>query len=194
MAGRRADDKNIEAEKPDRLCLISLAFMKTLNVISIWNFCRIVWNLRAGTVRAREVLEMVELSGKRRADGGFALKGHTQQRLCLARAMIHKRSFWCWTNRIVGLDPRSRKFFAASPAAAREDYTILISSHILSELADLCTSIGVINGGVMVQQGKLENIMLAVVTTIRCTCCAEPGAKGAGTIAAGSAGQPPFCG
>ena len=45
---------------------------------------------------------------------------------------------------------------------AREDYTILISSHILSELADLCTSIGVINGGVMVQQGKLENIMLAI--------------------------------
>lgn len=62
------------------------------------------------------------------------------------------------------------EFFAASygiygragTVRAREDYTILISSHILSELADLCTSIGVINGGVMVQQGKLENIMLAI--------------------------------
>ena len=44
----------------------------------------------------------------------------------------------------------------------QEGRGILISSHILSELADLCTSIGVINGGVMVQQGKLENIMLAI--------------------------------
>ena len=60
-------------------------------------------------------------------------------------------------------NPRSRKDFQLLlQRLAREDYTILISSHILSELADLCTSIGVINGGVMVQQGKLENIMLAI--------------------------------
>ena len=86
-----------------------------------------------------------------------------QQRLCLARAMIHKPKLLVLDEPNSGLDPRSRKDFQLLlQRLAREDYTILISSHILSELADLCTSIGVINGGVMVQQGKLENIMLAI--------------------------------
>ena len=77
--------------------------------------------------------------------------------------MIHKPKHLVLDEPNSGLDPRSRKDFQLLlQRLAREDYTILISSHILSELADLCTSIGVINGGVMVQQGKLENIMLAI--------------------------------
>lgn len=77
--------------------------------------------------------------------------------------MIHKPKLLVLDEPNSGLDPRSRKDFQLLlQRLAREDYTILISSHILSELADLCTSIGVINGGVMVQQGKLENIMLAI--------------------------------
>ena len=117
---------------------------------------------RAGTVRAREVLEMVELSGKEEQMVDSLSRG-IQQRLCLARAMIHKPKLLVLDEPNSGLDPRSRKDFQLLlQRLAREDYTILISSHILSELADLCTSIGVINGGVMVQQGKLENIMLAI--------------------------------
>ena len=112
--------------------------------------------------RAREVLEMVELSGKEEQMVDSLSRG-IQQRLCLARAMIHKPKLLVLDEPNSGLDPRSRKDFQLLlQRLAREDYTILISSHILSELADLCTSIGVINGGVMVQQGKLENIMLAI--------------------------------
>lgn len=92
-----------------------------------------------------------------------------QQRLCLARAMIHKPKLLVLDEPNSGLDPRSRKDFQLLlQRLAREDYTILISSHILSELADLCTSIGVINGGVMVQQGKLETLCLRSTAPIRC--------------------------
>ena len=117
---------------------------ENLSVIEYLEFFAASYGIygRAGTVRAREVLEMVELSGKE---------------------MIHKPKLLVLDEPNSGLDPRSRKDFQLLlQRLAREDYTILISSHILSELADLCTSIGVINGGVMVQQGKLENIMLAI--------------------------------
>ena len=137
---------------------------ENLNVIEYLEFFAASYGIygRAGTVRAREVLEMVELSGKEEQMVDSLSRG-IQQRLCLARAMIHKPKLLVLDEPNSGLDPRSRKDFQLLlQRLAREDYTILISSHILSELADLCTSIGVINGGVMVQQGKLENIMLAV--------------------------------
>lgn len=117
---------------------------------------------RAGSVRAREVLDMVELLGKEDQMVDELSRG-MQQRLCLARAMIHQPKLLVLDEPNSGLDPRARKDFQMLlQRLAKEDYTILISSHILSELADLCTSIGVINEGVMVQQGKLENIMLAI--------------------------------
>ena len=91
------------------------------------------------------------------------LSGGEQQMLAMGRAMMSEPKLLVLDEPNSGLDPRSRKDFQLLlQRLAREDYTILISSHILSELADLCTSIGVINGGVMVQQGKLENIMLAI--------------------------------
>ena len=137
---------------------------ENLSVIEYLEFFAASYGIygRAGTVRAREVLEMVELSGKEEQMVDSLSRG-IQQRLCLARAMIHKPKLLVLDEPNSGLDPRSRKDFQLLlQRLAREDYTILISSHILSELADLCTSIGVINGGVMVQQGKLENIMLAI--------------------------------
>lgn len=137
---------------------------ENLNVIEYLEFFAASYGIygRVGTVRAREVLEMVELSGKEEQMVDSLSRG-IQQRLCLARAMIHKPKLLVLDEPNSGLDPRSRKDFQLLlQRLAREDYTILISSHILSELADLCTSIGVINGGVMVQQGKLENIMLAI--------------------------------
>lgn len=117
---------------------------------------------RAGAVRAREVLDMVELLEKEDQMVDELSRG-MQQRLCLARAMIHQPKLLVLDEPNSGLDPRARKDFQMLlQRLAKEDYTILISSHILSELADLCTNIGVINEGVMVQQGKLENIMLAI--------------------------------
>ena len=108
------------------------------------------------------VPDMVELLGKEDQMVDELSRG-MQQRLCLARAMIHQPKLLVLDEPNSGLDPRARKDFQMLlQRLAKEDYTILISSHILSELADLCTSIGVINEGVMVQQGKLENIMLAI--------------------------------
>ena len=62
-----------------------------------------------------------------------------------------------------GLDPGARKVFKnVLRNLCRDGYTVLISSHILSELADMCTNVGIINQGKMILQGEMEEIMYSI--------------------------------
>ncbi len=112
--------------------------------------------------RALEVLDMVQLS---QVEDKYvdALSRGMQQRLCVARALIHKPPLLVMDEPASGLDPRTRREFKELLKQLRQmDYTILISSHILSELADMCTGIGIINQGRMVLQGDIEDIMVSI--------------------------------
>lgn len=82
-----------------------------------------------------------------------------KQRLCLARALIHDPELLILDEPASGLDPRTRVEYTAVLKELREQgKTILVSSHILSELSDLCTSIGIIEQGKMILQGSMEQI------------------------------------
>lgn len=112
--------------------------------------------------RALEVLDMVQLS---QVEDKYvdALSRGMQQKLCVARALIHKPPLLVMDEPASGLDPRTRREFKELLKQLRQmDYTILISSHILSELADMCTGIGIINQGRMVLQGDIEDIMISI--------------------------------
>lgn len=114
------------------------------------------------TKRAYEVLEQVELyrMGNRFVD---ELSRGMQQRLCLARAMIHRPQLLIMDEPASGLDPGARKVFKnVLKNLCRDGYTVLISSHILSELADMCTNVGIINQGKMILQGEMEDIMYSI--------------------------------
>lgn len=115
-----------------------------------------------GRRRSLEVLDLVGLSGMedRLVD---ALSRGMQQRLCLARALIHSPRLLVLDEPCSGLDPRTRREFQyLIQRLQKEGYTILISSHILSELSDVSTSIGIIDQGKMVLQGEIDNIMLSI--------------------------------
>ena len=117
---------------------------------------------KEGRSRSLEVLDMVGLSG---FENKFvdALSRGMQQRLCLARALIHKPRLLVLDEPCSGLDPRTRREFQhLLQDLQRQNYTILISSHILSELSDLSTSIGIIDQGRMVLQGEIDSIMLSI--------------------------------
>lgn len=109
--------------------------------------------------RAQALLGQVGLDDK--AD--FYVEGLSRgmkQRLCLARALIHNPPVLIMDEPTAGLDPRTRyEFKEILKDLHGQGKTILISSHILPELAEICTDIGVIDQGRMVFEGSMEEIM-----------------------------------
>ncbi len=111
------------------------------------------------------LLEMVHLEGKEECYVDELSRG-MKQRLCLARALIHDPQFLILDEPASGLDPRSRFEFKEILKELRDNgKTIIISSHILMELAEMCTSIGVIERGKMILQGSIEDILETVDTS-----------------------------
>ncbi|HMF36472.1 MAG TPA: ABC transporter ATP-binding protein, partial [Isosphaeraceae bacterium] len=94
-----------------------------------------------------EVLELLDLTHKK-DDYVNGLSKGMKQRLCLAKTLVHDPPVLILDEPASGLDPRARlEMKALLGELRRMGKTILISSHILSELADFCTSIGIIERG-----------------------------------------------
>lgn len=109
--------------------------------------------------RCEFLLDQVGLEDRRDfyVDG---LSRGMKQRLCLARAMIHQPSLLILDEPSSGLDPKTRREFKEMIQEINEQgTTILISSHVLSELAQMCTDIGIIEQGKMVLGGSMREIM-----------------------------------
>jgi len=105
-----------------------------------------------------EVLELLDLTTKR-DDYVSGLSKGMKQRLCLAKTLVHDPPVLILDEPASGLDPRARlEMKALLNELKKMGKTILISSHILSELADFCTSIGVIERGKLLAAGSIEEI------------------------------------
>ena len=105
-----------------------------------------------------DVLELLDLTHKR-DDFVNGLSRGMKQRLCLAKTLVHDPPVLILDEPSSGLDPRARlEFKALLKELRRMGKTILISSHILSELADCCTSIGIIERGQLLMHGPIEDV------------------------------------
>ncbi len=108
--------------------------------------------------RLHEVLELVQLTGKRHSQITTLSRG-MRQRLSLARTIIHQPLLLLLDEPVSGLDPIARLHFRDLIKALREaGMTILISSHVLSDLAELCTTIGVMEFGFLVESAPLAEL------------------------------------
>ena len=86
-----------------------------------------------------------------------------KQRLSLARAMIHDPEILIMDEPTAGLDPRTRYEFREILLDLKEQgRTVLISSHILPELAEICTDIGILDQGRLVLEGSMEDILAKI--------------------------------
>jgi ABC-2 type transport system ATP-binding protein len=105
-----------------------------------------------------EVLELLDLTHKR-DDYVNGLSKGMKQRLCLAKTLVHNPPVLILDEPASGLDPRARlEMKALLNELRRMGKTILVSSHILSELADFCTSIGIIERGKLLAAGSIQEI------------------------------------
>jgi ABC-2 type transport system ATP-binding protein len=105
-----------------------------------------------------DVLELLDLTHKR-DDYVNGLSRGMKQRLCLAKTLVHDPPVLILDEPSSGLDPRARiEVKALLKELRRMGKTILISSHILTELADCCTSIGIIERGQLLMHGPIDEV------------------------------------
>src|SRR3984885_16259084 len=105
-----------------------------------------------------DVLELVGLTEKRGAIIGALSRG-MQQRLGLARVLIHDPKLLLLDEPASGLDPRARiEMMAILQELQRMGKTIIISSHILSELQTLCNRVAIIEKGKLIYSGPVQGV------------------------------------
>jgi ABC-2 type transport system ATP-binding protein len=105
-----------------------------------------------------DLLELVDLSA-RRDDMVDKLSRGMKQRLCLARTLAHDPQVLILDEPASGLDPRARiEIRELLVELSRMGKTIFFSSHILADVAEICTHIGIVEGGQIVMQGTLDEL------------------------------------
>src|SRR5690606_6238087 len=106
-----------------------------------------------------DVLALTELAYKADAECNSLSRG-MQQRLSIARVLLHDPKVLLLDEPASGLDPRARiEIRELLKELHRMGKTILISSHILLELADFCTKVGIIEQGQLKYNGTIQDIL-----------------------------------
>lgn len=107
-----------------------------------------------------DLLALVDLN-HRRDDFVNDLSRGMKQRLCLARALVHDPKVLVLDEPASGLDPRARVEFRELLTELRNmGKTIFFSSHILADIAEICTEVGIIEAGQMVAHGDIKSMKL----------------------------------
>lgn len=107
----------------------------------------------------KDVLELTDLTVKHDAMVQTLSRG-MQQRLCLARCLVHDPALLLLDEPASGLDPRARaELKELISELGRMGKIVIVSSHILPELADFCNTVGIIERGNMVAFGPVQDIV-----------------------------------
>ncbi len=115
------------------------------------------------------LLDLVGLTHKADADVNSLSRG-MKQRLSLARALVHDPELLILDEPASGLDPRARFDLRELIAElSRLGKTVVISSHILAELQDICSHLAVIDEGQVLAQGSIDDIRAALLAQSRVT-------------------------
>jgi ABC-2 type transport system ATP-binding protein len=153
-------------QRPDRVRRVMGYMPDTFGVyddIRVWEYLDFYAHCHGlGTAARRravtDLLDLVDLAGKRDAYVQSLSRG-MQQRLCLAHALVHDPQVLLLDEPASGLDPRARAELRELLRELRTmGKTIVISSHILPELEELCTGVAIIDHGRVLASGPIAAI------------------------------------
>jgi ABC-2 type transport system ATP-binding protein len=139
-------------------------FFGVYNDMRVWEYLDFFAGAYHVPVAARaamvtDLLTLVDLTGKRDNYVDELSRG-MKQRLGLARTLVHDPSLLILDEPASGLDPRARIELRELLKELRQlGKTIIISSHILTELAEVCTHVGIIERGRLLVSGSIDEIL-----------------------------------
>ncbi len=147
------DVKKLVGHMPD--------FYGLYDEMKVWEFLHffgLAYDIMSLKERIDETLNIVELSDKRDAFISSLSRG-MRQKLCIARALLHDPKVIILDEPLSGLDPSARqnakKLFLELKSRGK---TLLVSSHILPEMDDMCDRFGILQKGKMVSSGSPKEI------------------------------------
>lgn len=132
-----------------------------MTVIEYLEFFAATYRINGPQRRAvcEEKLELVDMTFKRDAMVNQLSRGQTQ-RIGLARTLLHDPQVLLLDEPASGLDPRARiEIRNLLKRLGELDKTVIVSSHILPELADVCTRVGMIEKGNLIVDGYVDEVM-----------------------------------
>ena len=135
-----------------------------MKVIEYLEFFAAAYRIKGPARRKKcnEMLEIVDLDFKRDAFANTLSRGQTQ-RLGLARVLLHDPQVLLLDEPLSGLDPRARiEMRNLLRRLGQTGKTIIVSSHILPELYDICNKVGIIDRGVMSISAEVSELMKQV--------------------------------
>lgn len=138
-----------------------------LKVMEYLEFYASIYSIKGADSRkiCQDLLELVDLTDKKDFYVDSLSRG-MKQRLCLARSLVHNPELLILDEPASGMDPRARIEMKEILRTLKSmGKTILVSSHILPELAELCTAIGIIEKGRIVMSGTVDEITRKVYHT-----------------------------
>jgi ABC-2 type transport system ATP-binding protein len=167
--GIRVDGRDVMADAPAVRRLIGFMpdHFGVYERITVWeylDFFAAAYGVdrRRRAVVLQGIMEITDLLGLRDRLASELSKG-MRQRLCLAKTLVHDPKVLVLDEPANGLDPRARIEFRALLKELRDmGKTILISSHILAELSDVCSAVAILERGRLVTAGPVEAIQAAL--------------------------------
>ena len=166
--GKRVTPSHVHALKDVGALLGAPAFVPYL---SVWDNIELVARLTPGVSKSRinEVIELVGLSDAARKRASKLSTG-MKQRMGLAMALVHRPRFVILDEPTNGLDPAGMREIRQLLRSLVENGTsVLLSSHLLNEVQQVCDRIAVLNKGCVVAQGRVDDLLNGQKPSVRLT-------------------------
>ena len=165
--GKNIDNNDFESKKKIGFLPEQVGLYRSLTAIETLKFYGGCYSLSDSVIeeRGNKLLDILGLgNSSEKTVNEFSLG--MRKRLALATALLHKPEILILDEPTSGLDPRGVKALRTLLLDLNKDgLTILLSSHILSEVQELCTDVGIINNGKMIRQESISKIMETVQKT-----------------------------